>query len=237
MKKCLVVDDDPTSREIIKHFIGQVPVLQLMGECDSALSALHHVQQHQVDMLFLDVDMPQLNGIDFLKSLDVPPPTIVMSGYKDYAVDAFELRVIDYLLKPISFTRFLKAINRVTGNSETPNIQPTVEAVSNDSGCMYLMIGKKTVKFNFDDILYIEAIGNYSKIYRTNNRFDLVNENLSHLIKKLPEHLFVRIHKSYIVSMLKLDVTSRSNVIIRTKEIPVGLSYRHSYIERLEKMR
>src|SRR5919199_4467429 len=200
---CLVIDDEPLAREILTQHIGGVKALELAGTCCNAIEALSFLKQHPVDLLFLDIQMPQLLGTSFLRTLKNPPKVIFTTAYRKYAVEGFELDAIDYLLKPISFERFLKAVNKV--------LQTNIEAVGAEfqtqdnisepaNGAIYVRADRKMVKVLLNDILYIEGLSDYVKIITT-GRTIVTKQLLSALEDTLPKDLFIRIHRSFIAAI------------------------------------
>jgi len=186
--RCLVVDDEPLAREIISRYIGQVPTLQLLGECANAIQAFTFLQKHTVDLLFLDIRMPQLNGNDFLKTLKTAPKVIFTTAFPEYALEGYDLDVIDYLLKPIPFDRFLKAVNKAYNiNTSRPE---TVEEKKNES-FVYFRSDRKMIKVMLQDILYIESMKDYVKIF-THDNLIITKQSISSVEAMLPEKdLFV----------------------------------------------
>ena len=230
--RCLVVDDEPPAREIIRRFIEQVPSLHLTGECGNAIQALTLLQQQAVDLVFLDIRMPQLNGNDFLKTLKNPPKVIFTTAYSDYAVEGYELDAVDYLLKPISFDRFLKAVNKAyqltVARHET---QATPEETRNDS-FVYFRADRKMVKIMLDDILYIESMKDYVKII-TKTGMIITKQSISSVEAMLPGKKFIRTHRSFIVSLDKIKSFTSELIDIAATEVPVGKLYRNAVMKVL----
>ncbi len=226
--KCLLVDDEPPALKIIKSYIDLVENLTVVASCNNALQAMEVMEKEKVDLLFLDVQMPKLSGIGFVKTLAHPPKIIFTTAYKEYAVDAFDLDVVDYLLKPISLERFLKAVNKVTNaNMVTEQI-----AVPSKPGFLYFRSERKMVKVFLDDILYIESLKDYIKIYRLSEKPLLVKQSISTIEAMLPPDLFLRIHRSFIISINKITAFTPHDVEIGAIEIPIGRQY-NSNINRL----
>src|SRR5688572_11391802 len=189
--RCLVIDDEPPAREIIRRYIEQVPTLQLVGECANAIQAFAILQQCSVDLLFLDIRMPQLNGTDFLKTLKNPPKVIFTTAFAEYALEGYELDVVDYLMKPIPFDRFLKAVNKVfqlSGSPKTETIAPIEEKKS--ESFVYFRADRKMVKVMLQDILYIESMKDYVKIF-TRSGTIITKQSISSVEAMLPERDFV----------------------------------------------
>ncbi len=230
--QCLIVDDEPLAREIIRRYIEEVPTLNLAGECANALQALAVLQKQVVDLLFLDIRMPQLNGNDFLKTLKNPPKVIFTTAYPEYALEGYELDVADYLLKPVPFDRFLKAVNKVfpTGQSNADN-RATEEMKT--EAFVYFRADRKMVKVMLQDILYIESMKDYIKVV-TGNGIIITKQSISSAEEMLPEKEFARVHRSYIVSLKKIRTFTSELIGIGNTEIPIGKLYRNGVMKVLQ---
>lgn len=232
--KCLLVDDEPPAREIIRRYIEDVPMLQLMGECGNAIQAISFLQQNQPDLLFLDIRMPQLKGNEFLKVIKNPPPVIITSAHPEYALEGYELDVIDYLLKPIQFDRFIKAVNKVfafKGHHAIETRQATEPP--KQENFVYFRVDRKMVKVMLNDILYVESMKDYVKIF-TGKETIITKQSLNAVEAMLPENQFIRIHRSYIVSLSKVRSYSHELIEVNKEEIPIGKLYRHEVLKMLE---
>ena len=220
--KCLIVDDEPPAIKIIETYIGLAEGLKLEGSCHNAFEAIKLLKAVPIDLLFLDIHMPKLLGTSFLKTLSHPPKVIFTTAYKEYATDAFDLDAVDYLLKPISLERFLKAVNKLT-NREVP---PSENAISHEqNGFVYFRAQRKMIKVFLDDILYVESVKDYVKIYRQDNSTLMVKQGITTLEAILPVSSFVRIHRSFIVATNKITAFTAQDVEIGQKELPVGRLY------------
>jgi two-component system LytT family response regulator len=229
--RCLVVDDEPPAREIIRRYIEQVPTLQLAGECANAIQAIALLQQCQVDLLFLDIRMPQLNGIDFLKTLKNPPRVIFTTAFAEYALEGYELDVVDYLMKPIPFDRFLKAVNKVfqlQGSPKPEAIAPADEKKS--ESFVYFRADRKMVKVVLQDILYIESMKDYVKIF-TRGGTIITKQSISSVEAMLPEREFVRSHRSFIVATRHIKSFTSELIEIHNTEIPIGKFFRNEVMK------
>lgn len=230
--KCLIVDDEPIAQNIVKGFILDTPKLELFAVCDNALEALNVLEKNRIDLLFLDIEMPKLSGLSFLKTLPAPPATIITTAYREFALEGFELSVVDYLLKPFSFERFLKAINKVNISTDAdigmPETNPSTEYT-------YFKVDRKNVKVNYDDIFYIQGLSNYVKIHLKNDIL-VVYEKLLDLEKSLPRDEFVRIHKSYIVSLTKIKSYTSDSIEMADKELSIGNTYRKHFFSKIKKL-
>lgn len=232
--KCLVVDDEPPAREVIRRYIECVPTLQLVGECGNALQALAFLQQHTVDLIFLDIRMPQLNGTDFLKSVKNPPTVIFTTAHAEYALEGYELDVLDYLLKPIQFDRFIKAVNKafIFKGQQAVETKAPKEEEKQDS-FVYFRADRKMVKVRLQDIRYIESMKDYVKIF-TDEDVIITKQSLNSVEAMLPEKQFVRTHRSFIVSLSKVRSYTNELIEINKDEIPIGKLYRNEVLKMLE---
>ena len=232
--KCLIVDDEPMARDVIRRYIEKVPVLQLVGECGNAIDAMVFLHNEAVDLIFLDIRMPHLTGTDFVKSLRNIPKVIFTTAYKEYALDGFDLDVVDYLLKPIRFDRFLRAVSKafpqkkeeLNGNAATV-IVPDKKI---NSGFIYLKADRKMIKLMVEDILYIESARDYLKVF-TQTGSIVTRQTISSIEAMLSESEFIRIHRSYIVSIKKINSFTHEIVEIGNKELPIGKFYLNSFLK------
>lgn len=233
--RCLIIDDEPPAREIIRRYVQEIPTLQLMGECANAIQALTVLQQHSIDLLFLDIRMPQLNGTDFIKTLKNPPKVIFTTAFSEYALEGYELDVVDYLMKPIRFDRFLKAVNKAyplngaAAPIKPPVVASIVEEKRNDS-FVYFRADRKMVKVMLDDILYIESMKDYIKVFTVQGVI-ITKQSISSVEAMLPEKLFVRTHRSFIVSINKIKSFTNELVEVDKTDIPIGKLFRHGVMK------
>ncbi len=223
---CLVVDDEPAALEVLEHFISRVYFLNLVKKCQNAIEAMQILEENKIDLLFLDINMPDVNGIQFLKSIMTRPAIIFTTGYKEYALEGYELDVIDFLLKPFDFERFLKAVNKASSLISKTAKQPV--AHHKPQQYIFIKADYKLLKISVDDILFIEGLKDYIKIY-TKQRLFLTLMSMTLIEEKLPSDEFCRIHRSYIISLSKIDSVSRHRVIIGEKFIPISLPYRDKF--------
>ena len=219
--RCLIVEDEPIAAEILEDYIQQVPFLELAGTCSDALFAMEQLKQEPIDVLFLDIHLPKLKGLDFLKTLANPPQVILTTAYHEYAVDAFALGVIDYLMKPIEFSRFLMAVNKIQPGSSTD----TNQAVSTARPYQFFNINKKKVKVFFDEIEYIESLKDYCKIVTANSHY-VVRGQIGELENQFQPYNFIRVHRSYMVALDKIIAYSAVDIELAKKNIPIGRSYK-----------
>lgn len=230
--QCLIVDDEPPAREIIRRYIEEVSTLNVAGECANALQAFAVLQQQHIDLVFLDIRMPQLNGNDFLKTLKNPPKVIITTAYPEYALEGYELDVTDYLMKPIPFDRFLKAVNKAFP-SGTPKAEITLREEKKTEAFVYFRADRKMVKVMLQDILYIESMKDYVKVF-TNSGTIITKQSISSVEEMLPEKEFVRVHRSYIVSLSRIKTFTAELIEIEKAEIPVGKLYRNGVMKVLQ---
>ncbi|MDB5221958.1 MAG: DNA-binding response regulator [Chitinophagaceae bacterium] len=223
---CLAVDDEPPALEVMKKFITSVHSLELAGTCADAIEAINFLQKKTVDLIFLDIKMPELLGTDFIRALKNPPKVIFTTAYRKYAIEGFELDAVDYLLKPISFDRFLKAVSKIM---QTPLSETRVEDEMQNkrsNGFISFRSDRKMIKVVLDDILYIESIKDYIKVITTTGII-ITKQSISSVEEMLPNEMFIRIHRSYIVSMNKIESYNHELVWIAKQELPISRMYRH----------
>jgi DNA-binding LytR/AlgR family response regulator len=232
--RCLIIDDEPPAREIIRRYVQEIPTLQLIGECANAIQANTALQQHPVDLLFLDIRMPQLNGTDFIKTLKNPPKVIFTTAFSEYALEGYELDVVDYLMKPIRFDRFLKAVNKAYplhgAAAALKPAAPTVTEEKKNESFVYFRADRKMVKVMLDDILYIESMKDYIKV-NTVQGIIITKQSISSVEAMLPEKLFVRTHRSFIVSINKIKSFTSELVEVDKTDIPIGKLFRNGVMK------
>ena len=227
--KCLVIDDELPARDVLQKHIADVEALELAGTCTNAVEALSFLQSNTVDLLFLDIQMPYILGTNFIRTLKNPPKVIFTTAFRKYAVEGFELDAVDYLLKPISFDRFLKSVNKILQvnlESNNPNTTATENRPEPAQPFLYLRVDRKMVKVLFNDILYIEGLRDYIRIFTTSKTI-VTKHLLATLEEMLPSDAFLRIHRSYIVSISKIDSYNTDTIEIGKKELPIGRLYKH----------
>ncbi|MCG6187987.1 LytR/AlgR family response regulator transcription factor [Maribellus maritimus] len=227
MYNCLIIDDEPIAIRVIKNHLSAFTDFLVVAECNNALEAMSVLSKEKIDLLFCDIQMPQITGVDFVRSLAHPPKVIFTTAYRDYAIEAFELNVIDYLLKPISFERFAKAINNFFELESLQNGKTSEkkENLNDNRNFIFLKADKKHYKVDLCDILYFESLGDYVMAYTINNKI-VTKERISFMAETLPESQFIQIHRSYIVSIHKIESLGPGFVEINKKKLPVGRSYR-----------
>lgn len=229
---CLIVDDEPLALELLESYVKKVSDLELVGACQNALDATNILRQQNIDLLFLDIQMPTLTGIELIKTLSRRPKIIMTTAYKEYAFDAFQLDVIDYILKPVSFGRFLKSVNKVL-NWDAGNMITEEQAPLFEEAFIYLKVDKKSMKVILNDILFIESLKDYVRITTTKTTF-IAHHRISALEDKLPASQFIRIHRSFIVSKSKVSAFTTSSVELGNSKLPIGRLYKEKVLDILQ---
>ncbi|MBD0831748.1 LytR/AlgR family response regulator transcription factor [Aestuariibaculum sediminum] len=228
---CIIVDDEPVAREIIADHLSKIPSIKIEASCNSAIQAFNCIREHDIDLVFLDINMPEISGISFAKSINKAIKIIFTTAYRDYAVEGFELQAVDYLLKPISFDRLLKAVNNyfeiyTKAIETTPaNLEPNT--------FMFIRSERRMIKIDFEDITYIESYSDYLKIHLTNNTY-ITRETISAIEAKLPTDRFLRIHRSYIISLKHITSFTNEEIIIKNKSLSISRSYKKDVLRLLE---
>jgi DNA-binding LytR/AlgR family response regulator len=221
----LIVDDEPIAHRVIEEYCKDLSFMRLEANCYDALSALTFLNDHKVDLIFLDINMPKLRGFDLLRTIAHPPQVIVTSAYQEYALEGFELSVCDYLLKPFSFERFLKAVNKAMDSlTPTPETRPLATKTSS-GGSLFIKGEKKYHQVRLDDIIYIEACGNYSTVFLKRSEI-ITPEKISSLEKMLVSGNFIRVHRSFIVSASKIQEIEGNQIRLGKKTVPIGRVYK-----------
>ena len=231
--KCVIVDDEPLAQDILESYVLKIDYLELVAKCSNALEAIQVLQNEKVDLLFLDINMPVLSGLDMLKSIQNSPHVILTTAYSEYAVQSYELNVKDYLLKPIAFDRFLTAINKITP-TETAKPETDIEE-DNTNTFMFFKADKTVYKFYYDEILFFEGYGNYVKVHSSTKKTILVLDKLSSLENKLISQGFKRVHKSYLINLSKVNEISGNQIMIDDTKIPIGQSHKESFWNEIMK--
>ena len=232
MIKCIIVDDERLAQQVIQNHLQKVPGFQIMAICNNATEAATALRNFEVDLIFLDIQLPGITGLNFLRSLAEPPLVILTTAYTEYAVESYEFNVIDYLLKPIEFSRFLKAVNKIEQAKEIvmparPVVLPTERVY------LFFNVGKKKVKVFLDEILYIQSMKEYIRV-NTKSKSILTKFKLSQVDELLSENNFLRIHRSFIVAKDKIEAFSATEVELGGKQLPIGRSYKELVMNVLE---
>lgn len=229
---CIIVEDEPLAAEVLTDYIHQVPFLELKAVCTDAIYAMEKMQTEKVDLIFLDIHLPKLKGMDFLETLKTPPHIIITTAYKEYALQGFELNVIDYLLKPVRFNRFLKAVDKLHQQKEIAINMSSVATVT-ERKSFFFNVGKKRVKIFLDEILYIESLREYVRI-TTKDKSILTKFQLNEIEDLLSKNNFFRIHRSFIAAKDKISAFTATDVEINNKIIPIGRSYKELVLSVLQ---
>ena len=234
--QCLIVDDEPVAQQILEKYINQIEALHLIAKCSNAFEAMNILHQEKVDILFLDIKMPSLSGIEMLKTIQNQPKVILTTAFSEFAVESYEYGVIDYLLKPIAFERFLKTVNKIllpqnidfnNGKAEEKlTIQPTF---------IFFKANKKIFKYYLVDILFIEGSGNYIKVHTQNDKPLMVLDKLTDLLEKLPPRQFLRVHNSFIINISHIIKIEGNVLFIRDREIPISNTFRKDLDEVIQR--
>lgn len=228
-KRCIIVDDEPAAHYVLANYIKQNPQLELVFQGYNGIEAMNYLRENPVDLMFLDINMPEISGMELLKILPTHPKTILTTAYSEFALESYDYGVIDYLLKPIYFPRFLKAIDRFFATeSVRQKAEETVNSVS-------VKVDGYLMDIELDQLLYAQSFGNYVKLHTTKRTY-LASITTTEFEKCLPEKSFMRIHKSYIVALDKIDATEKDFVVIKNERIPIGITYKRELTDRLKKL-
>ena len=233
MIRCLAIDDEPLALKQIADYIKRTPFLELAGVCESAVQALELIEQSVIDVMFVDINMPDLSGIEFVKTLENPPRIVFVTAYSEYALDGFRVDAVDYLLKPIGYGDFLKSANKVKTWFET-QIQKPAEVKSNKD-FLFIKSEYKILRINFDDIKYIEAMSEYIRIHPINAKPVMTQLSMKSIEEQLPEERFMRVHRSFIINLSKISVIERNRIIFDGKVyIPISDQYKSKFQNYVE---
>ncbi|MCB0689240.1 MAG: response regulator transcription factor [Saprospiraceae bacterium] len=227
--KCIIIDDNPLARLAVRNMVLQIESLELIGELDSATQAFNFLQKHDCDLLLLDIEMPGISGLDLIKTLDHKPLVILITSKTDYALEGYELQVVDYLLKPVSFSRLLKAIAHAKELYQWQH-QDQREEVKKDF--LFVRANNQMTRIDFDDILFVEAMGDYVVFYTPERKF-VVHLTMKGVEESLPEDRFLRVHRSYIVSLIKIDNMVQNSLQINKHIIPVSETYKNRLTKQM----
>ena len=233
--RCLIADDEPIARKIVKSYIEQIPHLELVGSCKDAFEVMEQLRREEIDLLFLDINMPKLSGLSLLRSLTKRPQVILTTAYKEYALEGFELAVTDYLLKPFSLERFLQAIQKVelkqTPTAPQAAAEPPKSSANNAPAHLFVKVDRQMVKVVLNDIRYVAAYGNYIKIHLADETL-LSLQTLSQFLERLPARDFLQVHKSHLINFRHLQAMEGNRVKVDTEWLAVGKAYRAALLER-----
>lgn len=232
--KCLIADDEPLAIALLQNHIAQLSALEVVGTCSNALQAAQELRNKQVDLLFLDIKMPQITGIEFLKSLRQPPAVIFTTAYREYALEGYELDIVDYLLKPITFERFFKAVERYYSYFSPKEMQLAPVANAPQQDHIFIRTGNKYNKIPANEILYIESVKDYVVLHRTDGSTFMAKYKIGDMETEVKDKRFLRIHRSFIVNLAKVTAFTLQDVQIGKLELPVGNSYREAVFKVLK---
>ncbi len=230
--KCMIIDDEPLAIELLETHIAAIEELELIATCASAIEASSIIRNKEVELLFLDIQMPRLNGIEFVKTLRTKPKIVITSAHREYAYEAFQIDAVDYLLKPVTFERFLTSINKIFDKSSFNVSNQNQQEANKSRAFIYVKVKRKMMKIQLDEILYVESLGDYVKIICQSQKV-VAQQKISLMEDKLPGDQFLRIHRSFIVSLQHLKTFSTTTVEIAEREIPIGRSYKEWVMKRL----
>ncbi|HEV3250840.1 MAG TPA: response regulator transcription factor [Puia sp.] len=225
MIKCIIVEDEPLAQQVIQNHLQRITKFELVATCNDATEALATLKTQEVDLIFLDIRLPGLSGLNFLKQLKTPPLIVLTTAYPNYALESYEFNVIDYLLKPISFDRFLKAVNKIIDNRLFSSIQADMNDAFSDH--IFIKSGSKFFKVKFSEIIYIQGMRDYLKIHTTDYTL-VTHQTMNDIEKTMPGKMFLRVHKSYIVAILHIKVIYGNSIEIDNTTIPIGESYKNA---------
>ncbi|RZK10837.1 MAG: response regulator transcription factor [Flavobacterium sp.] len=228
-KKCIIVDDEPAAHYVLVNYIQKNPQLELVSQFYNGIEAMTYLRENKVDLMFLDIDMPEITGLELLKIIPNPPKTILTTAYSEFALESYDYGVIDYLLKPIYFPRFLKAIDRFFSMDTTSEMKKDVESIATIS----VKIDGFFMDLELSNLLYAQSFGNYVKLF-TKTRTYLASTTTNEIQNSLPENLFMRIHKSYIVALDKIEGIEKDFVVISKVNLPIGITYKRELLEVLK---
>ena len=229
---CVIVDDEPVARSILETFVSKIPNLNLVKSCKNAMEAFEIVNSQNIDLFFLDINMPDISGLSLAKTINKKSKIIFTTAYREYAVDGFDLQAVDYLLKPIAFDRFLQAVNKFFETQSVISKQVDIEEDSVKNDYIFVRSERKMVKINFDEILYVESLSDYIKIH-IKDKVLVTRETISNLEMKLPSQQFLRIHRSYIVNLSKTDSYTNEFIEIEKNAIPISRTYKENVLKKL----
>jgi DNA-binding LytR/AlgR family response regulator len=221
--KCIIIDDEPLAIKIIENYLTDFPQMELVATFNTAIAALPTIEKDKIDVIFLDINMPKMSGLDFLRSLPTSPHIVITTAYREYAVESFDLDVLDYLVKPIPFGRFLKAITKIN-NRVNPEKDKTYETPFKEEPFIFLKVDKKLMKIKLNDILFIESLKDYIKVITTTGDY-LVHKSMASIEEELPSENFLRIHRSFTIALNKIKSVEGNSVEIANRRVPIGRNY------------
>lgn len=230
---CIIVDDEPMAREILMNHLQRIEAISIVDDCKNAIEAFNVINSNKIDLIFLDINMPEISGLSFAKSINKNIKVIFTTAYREYAIDGFDLQAVDYLLKPISFERLLQAVNKFLDESVTLVVENLSEVRFEKSDFIFVRSDRKMVKIEFSEINYIESFSDYLKIHLQDKTI-VTRETISNIEVKLPQKKFIRIHRSYITAISKIESFTNEFVEVNKKALPISRSYKKEVLDRLE---
>jgi DNA-binding LytR/AlgR family response regulator len=231
--KCIIVDDEPLARELIRGHIRKLENIEVAGECENAMEAIEILRNNHIDLMFLDIKMPQITGLEFLKTLKNPPKVIISTAYSQYAIEGFELDVVDYLMKPVTFERFFKAVNKYFATRTHQDVSLEKESGMDQNAFIYVKENKKIIKIYLKEILFIEGLNEYIRIHTDASRV-VVKSSLQSIENKLPSEQFIRVHKSYIVSIPHIRAFNATTIELENAKVRIGRNYKNQVFSALK---
>jgi DNA-binding LytR/AlgR family response regulator len=238
--KCLIIDDEPPAQRVLERYISEIPFLKLEAKCINVFEASTILYQQEIDLIFLDINMPKMNGNEFLRTIKNPPFIIITTAYSEYALEGYELNVTDYLQKPFSFERFFQAVNKVSVRMHSDVMNPVAIPVRNTKPLfddfIFVREDKISYKVNIQDITYLESVGDYVKVHISAKTY-LVYQTLKNFEKQLDPDMFIRIHKSFIIPFSRIEYIEGNSVKIAGQSIPVGVTYKKAFFDALQKFK
>jgi DNA-binding LytR/AlgR family response regulator len=230
---CIIVDDEPVAREILESHLRKVDAVNVIATCKNAIEAFNQINSNQIDLIFLDINMPEISGLSFAKSINKNIKVIFTTAYREYAIDGFNLQAVDYLLKPISFERLLQAVNKYIGESNVEVVNSSLEIQQEKVDFIFVRADRKMMKINFSEINYIESFSDYLK-FHLDDKIIVTRETITSIEAKLPKTNFLRIHRSFIVCIAKINSFTNEFIEVNEKALPISRSYKKDVLTKLE---
>jgi len=231
--KSLIVDDEPVARDVLKRHLAKIDSVEVVASCKNAVEAFSHINNQRIDLIFLDIKMPEISGLSFAKSINKNIKIIFTTAYREYAVDGFDLQAVDYLVKPISFERLLQSIQKFHNENVNLQVHQTEDIVVEKQDFIFVRSDRKMVKINFNEILFIESLSDYIKIHLEESTV-VTRETISNIEAKLPQQKFMRVHRSFIVALATIDSFTSEHIEIKDNVIPISRSYKNEVLRSLE---
>lgn len=231
--KCIIVDDEPMAREILENHLKRIEAVEIKGLCKNAIEAFNILNTQDIDLIFLDINMPEISGLSFARSINKNMKVIFTTAYREYAIDGFDLKAVDYLLKPISFERLIQSIEKFKNESLSFRPENSFNMASEKTNFFFVRSNRKMIKINFDDLQYIESLADYVKLF-VNDTAIITRETITSIEAKLPTKKFLRVHRSFIVSIDKIDSYTQEYIEIQQKAIPISRTYKTDVRQRLD---